>query len=432
MAPPRAGHALAPLLVATSLVVPAGSATGTSERSGATRLTRPAAQALRTCVDRWNQGNMRDWGPALASVGVRRLDGTRLRALGLPFGPRRCVVTVAFEYRLGPGERCSPPSRLLGRKRCVDRSGTWSCAIDRFGAYVCPLRHEPDRVALRNENAMLDGRGVLRLDAPLSGTRPPRRLAWQRYPRIDGFVYPWTRAGTLRAGLTFTSTYPGGGTCGAGSEEVGASFAVRCVWHGQFQVQPCFAPPRWWNHRGAVVACPNGAGATTFGRFVIGGPRYEAIAVGDLIPWTAAGAIALGESRGQVARELDAAGHRYHVHWGYYVLRGGRLFVTFQDGRVNELAFATPYYVTWDGFSVGSRIPLGPCHRAARTSCEHRWRGFVWNAWVKDKPCSCWVKVGDGARSLPATGANFLKHWVFLYVRHGRVTRILMSRRFVD
>ncbi len=29
-----------------------------------------AAQALRTCVDRWNEGNMRSWGPAAASVGA--------------------------------------------------------------------------------------------------------------------------------------------------------------------------------------------------------------------------------------------------------------------------------------------------------------------------------------------------------------------------
>jgi hypothetical protein len=32
----------------------------------------PAAQALRTCVDRWNQDNMLGWGPTLVSVSVRR------------------------------------------------------------------------------------------------------------------------------------------------------------------------------------------------------------------------------------------------------------------------------------------------------------------------------------------------------------------------
>ena len=39
---------------------------------------------------------------------------------------------------------------------------------------------------------------------------------------------------------------------------------------------------------------------------------------------------------------------------------------------------------------------------------------------------------GDSAQSLPATAANFGKHWVFLYVRHGRVTRIFMAQKFVD
>jgi hypothetical protein len=99
---------------------------------------------------------------------------------------------------------------------------------------------------------------------------------------------------------------------------------------------------------------------------------------------------------------------------------------------VNEIALTTRFYRTWKGFGVGSRIPLGPCHRTATSWCEHRWQGFVWNAWAREKPCSCWVKVGWGARSLPATAANFQKHWVFLDVRHGRVTRIFMAERFVD
>ena len=42
------------------------------------------------------------------------------------------------------------------------------------------------------------------------------------------------------------------------------------------------------------------------------------------------------------------------------------------------------------------------------------------------------MKVRDGKRSLPATGANFLKHWVFIYVRHARVTRFHLAQKFVD
>ena len=410
---------------------------GCDAKTSASANRAPAAQALRTCVDRWNEGNMRDWGPALASVGLRRLDPTRSAAVGLRRGPRRCVVTMAFEYHLAPGEKCARPGRARGR-RCIDRSATWSCALDRFGAYVCPLRHEPDRMPLRNENAAIDERGVMKLDVPLPGTHPPPRLAWQRYPRIDGWVEPWTRAGKLRAGLRFTYTYSGGGSCSRGAKETAAKSAVRCLWRGLYQVHPCFAPPGRWNHRGGVVAC-GVSGATTFGRFVIGPPSYRAIDFPILEPWTGVGAISLGESRAQVAHDYDAAGHRYHVQargngilQGYYALHGSRVFVTFQDGRVNELGFTTRFYRTRDGFGVGSRIPLGPCHRTATSSCEHRWHGFVWNAWVRDKPCSCWVKVGDGKRSLPATVANFQKHWVFLDVRHGRVTRIFMAQRFVD
>jgi hypothetical protein len=422
-------------LVGASLLVLVGCGT---QKTG--KPLRPsAAQALRTCVDRWNQGRMRGWGPALASVGRRRLDAKRLAAVGLRPGPRRCVVSVAFEYPLGAGERCSSPAHRVGRRTCVERSRTWSCAIGRFGAYVCPLRHEPDYVPLRNQNATVDGRGHMKLDVPLEGTHPPPRLAWQRYPRIDGFVEPWTRSGTLRAGLRFRSTLGGGGACSSGSEMVDVRSAVRCLWRGLYQVDPCFVPPGRWNHRGGVVACPDGTGATTFGRFVIGPPSYRAIDFPVLIPWMGIGAISLGERRAEVVHDYDAIGHRYHVQvrsaglvQGYYRLHHSRVFVTFEDGRVNELDFTTRYYRTWDGFGVGSRIPLGPCHRTARTSCEHRWRGFVWNAWVREKPCSCWVKVGDRKRSLPATGANFLKHWTFIHVRHGRVTRIFMARRFVD
>src|SRR6266545_6562772 len=59
---------------------------------------------------------------------------------------------------------------------------------------------------------------VLKLGVPLVGTHAPLRLAWQRYPRNDGFVEPWAGAGTLRPGLRFTWTYRGGGTCFFGSE----------------------------------------------------------------------------------------------------------------------------------------------------------------------------------------------------------------------
>jgi hypothetical protein len=380
--------------------------------AGAAAATPRQTQALRTCVDRWNEANMRDWGgyPA-AWVGLRRLDRNRLLEVGMRFRPRRCVVMVA----VGQGQ-------------------SWSCVLDRFGAYACPLRHEGDPVRLRHPNARVDKRGVLRPSFSLAGTHPSRRLNWQRYPRREGYVEPWARSGKLRPGLRFGSTYSGGGSCDQdfGSEMTSSARAIRCLWRGLYQVDPCFAPPGRWNRRGGVVACSTGPGATTFGRFVIGPPSYRAVDFPEILPWSGIGAIQLGDSRRDVRHNYDEAGHRYHARGGYYVLHGSRVYVTFRNGVVDDIGFTTRYYRTLDGFGVGSRIPLGPCHRTALKSCEHRWHGFVWNAIVKFKPCSCWVKVGDGARSLPATGANFLKHWTILTVRGGRVTRIYFSQRYID
>jgi hypothetical protein len=81
-----------------------------------------------------------------------------------------------------------------------------------------------------------------------------------------------------------------------------------------------------------------------------------------------------------VEREYGLAGHGYHllvanqgIVQGYYRLHGDRVYVEFQDGRVNEIGFSTRYYRTKRGFGVGSRIPFGPCYRTAAKRCEHRW-----------------------------------------------------------
>ena len=138
-------------------------------------------------------------------------------------------------------------------------------------------------------------------------------------------------------------------------------------------------------------------------------------------------------------QEYGSAGHSFHVLQryganvqGYYRLHGTKVLVTFYGQRVGELGFETPYYRTKGGFGVGSKIPLGPCHRAATARCEHRWHGFVYNAWSKGSPCHCWVKVGVGARSLRATAANFEKPWFFINTRRGVVTRFYFALKFVD
>jgi hypothetical protein len=158
-----------------------------------------------------------------------------------------------------------------------------------------------------------------------------------------------------------------------------------------------------------------------------------------LVPWSRIGDITLGEPRTRVERAYGSVGHGYHVVQrygdtveGYYRLHGSRVGVTFYGRRVGELGFETPYYRTKSGFGVGSRIPLGPCHRTATNPCEHRWRGFLYNVRLRENPCNCWVKVGLGARSLPVTGTNFSKPWFFIYLRRGRVTGFYFALRFVD
>jgi hypothetical protein len=155
-----------------------------------------------------------------------------------------------------------------------------------------------------------------------------------------------------------------------------------------------------------------------------------------LVPWSRVGDIALGESQARVERKYGDAGHGYHVvvgnAQGYYLLHRSKVWVTFAGGRVEEISFSTPYYRTKNGLGVGSAIPLGPCHRTAKSRCEHRWHGFVWNEWNRDKPCGCWTKVGLGARSLPLTTANFLKPWFFINMRHGHIHSFYFALKFVD
>ncbi len=148
-----------------------------------------------------------------------------------------------------------------------------------------------------------------------------------------------------------------------------------------------------------------------------------------LVPWSSIGYIALGESKTRVEHEY---GLERDSPQGYYRLHGSKVFVTFEGGRVTDLNFTTPYYRTRSGFGVGSTIPLGPCHRTATHSCEHRWHGFVFDAWNRGSLCNCWTKVGLGAGSLPATTTNFLKPWFFIYTTRGRVIRFYFSLRFVD
>lgn len=252
--------------------------------------TSKSTQQLRTCIDRWNQANMVGWGPAFVRVSVRRLDATELAAVGLrnPARPR-CVISFAFESRADPQTGCSGRTPVPGKPGwCLDRTGTFSCAINPLGAYNCPLIHEPLGPPLTKKNATTDKRGVLKLDVPLKGTHATPRLAWQRYPHTDGWVEPWTRTGDLRRGLRFAAR--GHGPCFMGSEQTHAKSvltcrspcrsgsrlpvdrkaAVPCNSPAVARFEPCF-PSRRDTRRGDLAACGNAPGDTTFVRWTISG-----------------------------------------------------------------------------------------------------------------------------------------------------------------
>jgi hypothetical protein len=348
------------------------------------------AQTLRTCVDRWNQGNMVGWGPGPANVAFRRPNAKEHSTIELS-SRRLCIVAIAVG------------------------DGTWTCVLSTTGAYWCPPLHEATGPRLP-ENATLDRRGVLKLDSPLKGTHPAPRLGWQRYPRVDGYIHPWTSSGKLRPGLRFKGKQRG--RCFLVDET--ARSAVSCL-AGNSRYDACFPGRRPWQ-RGDLAACSWGPGSTTFTRWVITQGSDPPL----FVPWSRIGDISLGSYKEEVQAEYGS-----EPRYGYR-LHGSRVFVGFDRGQVSEIRFSTPYYRAKNGFGVGSRIPLGPCHRTMGYPCLHLWHGFMWNLTLREKPCSCWVKVGRGPRSLPATGDNFLKPWFFINVNRARISSFYFALKFVD
>ena len=216
------------LLVVASLL-----AAGCGQRSS-------ADQTVRTCVDRWNQGNMAGWEPAAVNVAFRRPVAKERASIVMSPGPQ-CIVSI------DAGD------------------GTWTCLLTGSGAYWCPPLHEPTGPRLTNRNGAIERRGVLVLDSPLNGTHPAPPLAWQRYPHIDGFIEPWTADGTLRAGLRFTSK--GHGPCVVVDET--AVSAISCLAASGGRYDACF--PKWQDWLPGEMAACGGLGDTTFTRWRITG-----------------------------------------------------------------------------------------------------------------------------------------------------------------
>jgi hypothetical protein len=153
---------------------------------------------------------MLGWGPTLVSVSIRRLNAREqlqlgLRGRALP----RCTVSLAVHSPRDPRTGCSGYAVMPGYpKFCVSMQTTFVCVINTVGGYECP-RYADGSPPLKNKKATADKRGVLKLDVSLRGTHATLPLARQRrYPHIDGFIEPWTRAGKLRQGLTFDRPPP--------------------------------------------------------------------------------------------------------------------------------------------------------------------------------------------------------------------------------
>src|SRR5438046_1639249 len=97
----------------------------------------PSLQALRTCVDCWNQANMLGWGPNLVDVAVRRLVPAEVHNVGFYGSAPLCVASIASKLH----------------------EQTLVCVMNSAGAYECS-RYSDGAPALRRTNSKLDAHGV--------------------------------------------------------------------------------------------------------------------------------------------------------------------------------------------------------------------------------------------------------------------------------
>jgi prepilin-type processing-associated H-X9-DG protein len=98
---------------------------------------------------------------------------------------------------------------------------------------------------------------------------------------------------------------------------------------------------------------------------------------------------AYGSGRTVRLRHYFPVGTKYHGKVLYrttYSLHGGKLIVSYVDGRVKMIETTSRYYRTRSGVGVGTHIPRGPCHPDGYGGCRYRWRGFEYDecggAWL--------------------------------------------------
>ena len=229
---------VAGVLAAAAVVLTVGVATTQSARGN-------AAQQLRRCVDRWNQGGMH-WGPSIVFVEASPT----------------CSVTIAYTYTFSPAGGCKPAARYRDHPDfCLDRRFSFICRLNRFEAYECPTH--ANGLRLPRQNAKLNGHGRITLNHPLTGTHPTRLLPWQRrYTYHDDYIYPWTTAGKLRDGLTLH-----GNEHGHCESWLGAGYRCSTTEPTAEIRYPCF-PQSVTRKLRVVFACATAPGATAYTRLV--------------------------------------------------------------------------------------------------------------------------------------------------------------------
>lgn len=227
------------LVLVTALALATGCSGG--RQAEPVRHRPPVSQAIRTCADRWNQDNM---------VG---------------YGGGRAEVTIVRPARVLPDW-----GGLPGRPSCLIMYGSRSrpayCVLFQPGAYQCPYS-DMSGPEMTHINARIDNGGRLKLDVSLVGTHPVAPLPWMRYPHVDAYIHPWTKAGKLRRGLSLRAWKKGHGRCWRGAEEVLDRSALGCLVPTLSHVGPCYPRRRLWG-AGDIAACAT-LGSTTFLRWRI-------------------------------------------------------------------------------------------------------------------------------------------------------------------
>lgn len=137
-------------------------------------------------------------------------------------------------------------------------------------------------------------------------------------------------------------------------------------------------------------------------------------------PWRGIDAISIGMSAIRVEYEYGV-GRPRSINTGTasvgadasYRRGNGWLWVGYSNGRVDSVGTTSAAYRTPNGLGVGSKIPLGRCHRIPG-GCKYTWQGFRYST----EPCCGWYR-------LFRVGSRSVRVWLFTL--RGRVTAVWLS-----